>query len=300
MEFPSLQLRSKTTFLSLVLLVVIVAFIATRVNWTDAGQALSKADLTLVAVAAVIELVSLGLKTVRWKILLSDIKANVPLSALFKIQLAGTAISNATPARLGEPVKVLYLEKYGLKKRFTLLTVLWERIFDLAAIVLFAIAALTGDNNIIMLLSGLVILAVILTYNLAKIAKYFAKLPWLAFLSDIGLHKFKKRTLLASFAVTAASWILDLGAVWLAFSAVGINLPYLQVSSAYAASLLVGILSTIPGGLGSLEATSYILLQKAVPSTALLAAALITARIVTLGVVFAAGGVAIAMLRSEK
>ncbi|MFH1247045.1 MAG: lysylphosphatidylglycerol synthase transmembrane domain-containing protein [Candidatus Micrarchaeota archaeon] len=284
--------------LTLIALVAIVYFAVNYVDIPKTAEILSRADISLLVLALGLETIALVLKTLKWKILIAPkLSNNINFSELFKIQVAGIAISNITPARIGETTKCLYMEKYGLKKRFTLLTILWERLFDVIAILLFSAFIVSSYGSIVTVVLVLTILAAFVAYNLDKLAVFFSKLPRLGFLSELTFHKFSKTTLLKSFVVGLIAWTFDLLAVAVAFQATGVNLAYVQIMGAYAVSLIVGLISTIPGGFGSLEGSLYILLKGTYP-VATLVAAFITARLVTIGWVFVLG--ALAMMTMKK
>ncbi len=296
--FSIVKNQVKWPYLIFVCLVLGIIFVAQYVNFNQLIEILSKADLTLIAVALVLETVSLAVRTLKWKVLVDEVK-KVDFVELFKIQLAVTAISNLTPARIGETTKAVYMEKTGLKKRFTLLTILWERLFDLIAIVAFSLLIVSSYGSLIALFLLLLAVIVILTHNLQRIAKFVSKISQLAFLSDFGLHKFKKRILLKSLALSIVGWFFSLLAIAIAFQATGVVLPFEQVMGAFAISLIIGTISTIPGGFGSLEATLYLLLRGTYPLP-MLVAAFIVARIVSIGLAFALGGIAAFSLSKSK
>lgn len=291
--------KNKVGLILTALFLLALAAIASQV--VDLGQTLqvlSKANIYLILLALVFETISLLLKTFKWQVLLREIDGKLNFRELFRIQLAGTAISNLTPARIGETTKALYLEKKGLKKRFTLLTILWERLFDLIAIVAFSALIVSSYGSLAGLLLFIAASLVILTHNVNKIIAGLSKFKPFAFLSTITLHKFPKRVLLKSLVIALFAWLFDFLAAATAFYSVGVNLPLSQIIGALSISTVVGILSTIPGGLGSGEAALYLLLKGTYP-IATLAAAFIAARIVTIGWIFALGAISLMSLHGK-
>ncbi|MBI4406450.1 flippase-like domain-containing protein [Candidatus Micrarchaeota archaeon] len=280
---------------------VIFLLLVFALSYLDVGQVvqvLFKADLLLVLVAIVLEIFSLILKTFKWQVLLNEVK-KVKFLDVFKVQLAGIAISNLTPARIGETTKAFYMEKHGFKKRFTLLTILWERLFDLIALIAFSALIVSGYGSVITALLLLSVALILLTHKVNVVIKFVSRFSKFSFLSEFNLHKFRKRVLLQSLLLSLGSWFFSLLAVATAFRATGIVLPFETVMGAFAISLIVGTISTLPGGFGSLEATLYLLLHGtyALP---MLVAAFITARIVTIGLAFALGGLSLLFLHKPR
>ena len=276
-------------FLATIIIVAIVLFFASQyVDLNQALQVLAKANIALIVAALVLETVSMALKTLKWKTLLSEINPDIKFAELFKIQLLGIAASNITPARVGEATKVFYLEKHGVKKRLTLLTIVWEHLFDIIAIVLFSTLAATiyGSIAAIFLLATLAL--AVIAYNIDFVVKKLSGFKQLAFLSEFTLHKFRKSTLAKCTLIALLAWGTELLAIVLAFHAVGATLPPLQIIGTYAISIIIGLISTIPGGLGSLDATLFLLLKNSAPA-ATLTAAIIAARLVTIGWIYLLG-----------
>lgn len=292
----------KKTFGLIATLLVIAAVLYFAAQYVDLSQALQiilQANPLFLIAALVLETVSMALKTLKWKTLLSELNPNIPFAELFKIQALGIAVSNITPARVGEATKVLYMEKHGVKKRLTLLTIVWEHLLDIIAIVLFSTLAATvyGSIAAIFLLATLALAA--LAYNVDFIVKKLSGFKQLAFLSEFTLHKFSKKTLGKAMLITILAWGVELTAVSLAFHAVGATLPFTQVIGIYAISIIIGLVSTIPGGLGSLDAALFLLLKETVTNN-VLAAAIIAARLVTIGWIYAMGAVSALYLHRNK
>ncbi len=287
-------------FVATIIVIAIVLFFASQyIDLNQAMQVLTKANVALLAVALALETISIGLKTLKWKTLLSEINNSVSFTELFKIQSLGLAISNITPARVGEATKAFYLEKHGVKKRITLLTILWEHLFDVIAILAFTTFVASGYGTILFVFLVLAIFLVILAYNIDLVVKKLSRFKQLTFLSEFTLHKFKKKTLFKALAIALAAWLVELTAVSFAFNAVGINLAYTQVIGSYAVAIIIGLVSTVPGGLGSLDATLFLLLKESSPA-ATLAAAIIAARIVTIGWIYLLGSISALLLHREK
>ncbi len=284
-------MKKKLGFIISIVILAVVLFLASQ--YIDLGKAmdvLSRADILLLFAAIVLETVSMGLKTLKWKLFTDELNPAISFGELFQVQCFGIALSNLTPARLGEASKALYLEKHGIKKRLTLLTILWDHLLDIIAIVAFSTLIATSYGTITAAFLAATLVLIVIAYNSDSIVKRLAGFKQLTFLSEFTLHKFRKITLLKAMLVTFASWGVELLAVSLAFHAVGATLPFTTIIGAYAISMIIGLLSTIPGGLGSLDATLFLLLKDAATAP-VLAAAVIAARLVTIIWIYILGGI---------
>ncbi|MDP3742253.1 MAG: lysylphosphatidylglycerol synthase transmembrane domain-containing protein [Candidatus Micrarchaeota archaeon] len=273
----------------IVILAVVLYFASQYIDLTQTMDVLLKANLFLLGAALVLETVSMALKTLKWKTLVAEINPNINFTELFKIQSLGIAVSNITPARVGEATKVFYLEKYGVKKRITLLTILWEHLFDIIAILMFTTLVASTYGSILFGFLILALLLIVIAYKADFVVKKLSHIKQLGFLSEFTLHTFKKKPLATALVIALGAWLAELTAVSLAFKAVGIDLPYTEVIGSYAIAIIIGLVSTVPGGLGSLDATMFLLLKESAPA-ATLAAAVIAARIVTIGWIYILGG----------
>jgi hypothetical protein len=111
-----------------------------HVSWSEVGEALSSADYSLLAVAALVSSVSLFLRAVRWRLLLSA-RSEIKTSTVFWAACAGYFGNSFLPARAGEVLRTLIVSKEsGLSKAFVLTTALSERLLD--AVFLAAVSAL--------------------------------------------------------------------------------------------------------------------------------------------------------------
>ncbi|MBI5176887.1 flippase-like domain-containing protein [Candidatus Micrarchaeota archaeon] len=259
--------------------ILLIAFLLSTVDIPQLARTLSGASLPLVVAALLSALTALAFKTLRWKALLSE-KREIKFGELFPIQVAGIATSNFSPGKMLEPVKVVPLKQRGINYSFGLLTVFWERAFDLLVLFALAIGALPLlDGNVRLALSAIfliIVLAVLAMFrHFSKILSLLKRLPFLKFLSGVEAHNFKKRALLSSFGLTAVAWIFDALVMQLSFMSVGISISFTTLASAYFASILIGVVSFLPGGIGGTEAAMLFLLKGAAPKEALLGAIVI-------------------------
>lgn len=290
-----LRLKSrKTKALLVVVSILLLAILFSQVNLAELAHTLAGAKIEWLGLAVVATLISCGVRVLRWKILLDE-KVKVPFWELFPIQMAGIAISNFTPGKAAEPLKVVFLRRLKVRYSFGLLSVAWERLFDLillATLALGVVLGLGGETTQLGLgaLVALVIAVFVLHYRLEALTAWLSEFRLLAFLREFETHRFSKDTLWAVAVGTLAVWTLDYVSVWAAFSSVGLSMDYLLVAYAYSASVLLGVVSFLPAGLGSTEAgLLFFLAPTGYYPTAQLLAGIVLARATTLGLSSALG-----------
>jgi len=127
--------------LSLVIVVALVVF-ARKVNWHTTWQSITEANRTILLVAAVVNLLSLALKAVRWWIFLRPVGATSLWMAI-KATFAGAGLNNILVANGGEAARVVFVARAAhVKSAKILATLALERMFELIGyIVMLALSA---------------------------------------------------------------------------------------------------------------------------------------------------------------
>ena len=125
-----------------ILLSAVLLYLAVHgVNWREFIATIKHAKLGLLAVAFGMSHVSMVLRSLRWRVLLSAEKKVAPLT-VFWATMAGYLGNNFLPARAGEVIRSAALgHKAGMSKSWVFATALTERLLDVVALVLFSLAA---------------------------------------------------------------------------------------------------------------------------------------------------------------
>lgn len=261
--------------LSLVILAVLVLY-------SDPGRLLSVisgGDASMVAAAFLISNVAILVRCAKWKVLLHSAK----FRDIVPVQLLGVTISNFSPGKAAEPAKAVLLKmKSGRSVSEGLVSVLWERILDILVLVVLAFSALQmlavsgrflvlGATSIAFFLLLLVVLFVLIKRKgLARfLLGIFKKMPFTSrlidriddsFIENFYNQNIGKEKLAASFFLTLVAWVLDGLVFYFAFRAVGIEVSPVVLPGLIALATIVGIVSFLPGGIGSMEVTMLFLL----------------------------------------
>ena len=127
---------------TLVVMVALLSWFATTVDWRAAMRVLRAADLRLIAVALVVNLLSLALKGVRWWVFLRPLGVR-SLPLVLRATFAGASLNNLVVAQGGEGARVLAVSRAaGVSSAGVLAALSVERALDLVTyLVLLASAA---------------------------------------------------------------------------------------------------------------------------------------------------------------
>lgn len=232
-------------------------------------------------------LFSIFLKSLRWQIFLKSIKMKVPFSHAFYSFNSAMFLGNLVPFKALEPLRGYFLKvKFGYSFSKTIPLVLTERALDVFVYILFSLITLQTLINFLpsyitffafvgMLVFFLISFSVLLILNSKKLTlkffKLISRLPIIKRFSkkieemaknfSIGFSQLKKsKFLFQIFFLTFLIWIVEGIIFLLSTKAVGIDLPF-SFFALPLLSILLGVLTLIPGGLGSIEAIMVLLLS---------------------------------------
>ena len=129
--------------LVLAVIALLIAF-ARTVNWHDAWTSIRNADRRWIALAAIVNLLSIAVKGVRWWIFLRRIGVR-GLWLATRATLAGAGLNNVLVANGGEAARVVFVSRAsGVPAGAVFATLALERMFDIVGyVVLLAVATLT-------------------------------------------------------------------------------------------------------------------------------------------------------------
>src|SRR3989338_671207 len=99
------MMKKSSLALALVSL-ILVAYLLSSVDINQLGRTIASANPWLVLAGLACEAIALALKSERWRVLLNE-KMLIPAKELFPIQVAGIAVSNFSPGKMLEAVKVV-------------------------------------------------------------------------------------------------------------------------------------------------------------------------------------------------
>lgn len=272
-----------TLLVGIILILLILYFSGTE----EVISTILNSNIFFIGIAASLFTLSIFLKSLRWKIFLKSLGFKVPYSQAFFSFNSAIFLSNLVPFKALELMRGYFLKlKLGHSFSSTMPLVLTERALDAFVYIFFSLITLQALMKFLpynitlfaffgMLAFFLISLSVLLVMNSKKLTlklfRLMAKLPVIKRFSkklegmaknfSLGFNQLKKsKFLFHIFFLTFLIWVIE-GMIFL-FSAraVGIELP-ISFFALPLLSILLGILTLVPGGLGTIEAIIVLLLS---------------------------------------
>ncbi len=241
----------------------------------------------------------------KWQYYLHLIDVHLSHADSFSIFLAGFTLTT-TPAKIGEAVKGYFIKSIdGTPVAKTSPVVISERVTDLLAMVIlalvgYAVGINTGNQLLTVLLLGGAVLggAIILgtgTFYKRILKRLTSIGPLKRFQDSLNLVEdtmtktLSPRPMLAGTAISILGWFMECLELWLLLTVLAPATPMspllllLSATFIHSTASVIGAVSFLPGGVGTYEATSVLLIMLLlVVPKALASAATILIRVVTL------------------
>lgn len=203
----------------------------------------------------------------RWHLLLKNSNIIIPKKDNFKIYMTGFAMS-ATPGKVGELIKSQILHsKFNIPKKNTIPIIISEQFFNIIGILVISILGLLYfDFSIyaVILTSGLLLII----YFLLSSEKTFQKFmnfisrkkllkKYVPSLSDSYFTLKKSVTGKSSIVCSLLSilfWLIESVIAYLVLLSFDIqSLEFFQIAATYTTSIIIGVISFLPMGIGVVE-----------------------------------------------
>jgi glycosyltransferase 2 family protein len=299
--------------------VVVAAFVlwcalALRRDLTQLSLAPVLRAWDLLLLAALLSLANYALRILRWRSYLARLGHELTLGFSAVSYVAGFAFT-VSPGKVGELARARYYRPRGIPVAEVAAAVFVERLVDLLAVVVLAALIVAGAPRYQAAVWG--------TFcGIAAVLCLLAALPWTRLAAAAGSQAWippvLRRPVAAAAGALAAArrllrvrmLVLGFGLGLLAWSLEGVGLavlasmfaPHLSLTAVvgiYAVAVLAGVLSFLPGGLGSTEAVMTALLAaRGMPLPQAILLTLIC-RVVTLWFAVALGWLAVWTLRDR-
>jgi glycosyltransferase 2 family protein len=120
----------------------VLVLILLKIDLPDAWQTLRTVDPLPLILSFVLQALALAIATFRWQLITRRLDIHLPFSRSFTYQLIGTSAALVTPGQLGEFIKVVYHVRDGFPVSESLLSVLFDRIYDVLMLLLLGFVAL--------------------------------------------------------------------------------------------------------------------------------------------------------------
>lgn len=274
-----------TWIFSILLAALLLYFFFYKVNFAGVLKDTRGVSVKMIVLAVIFELVSILLRTYRWRVMLKSVRPKIPMMPILKATVVSFAITGVVPGRLGEVGKPFLLSRWEKLPFGPLLaSVMLERSMDMVAILILWLffvfesgGAFTGNAaeymTILTRLSYL-LLALSVLFGLFlwwliprrrvfdRIAKRSERLSRyrplqkvvrkiLGFAAGLGTFK-KKRTILYVLFLSLVVWSCIVGSAWSVVVGMHLDIP---ADSAILILVFVSFGAAIPtpGGVGGVH-----------------------------------------------
>ena len=203
----------------------------------------------------------------RWHLLLKNSGVIIPKKENFKIYMSGFAMS-ATPGKIGELIKTQMLHsKYGIPRKNTASIIISEQFYNILGILVVSILGLFYfDFSIyVVIITGGILCCAFLLLSSEKLFKKFtdiiSKIKFLQKFvpslcdSYLVLQKSTRgKIFVISSVLSIIFWLLEsLIVFFILFSFDVRNFEFLQLATTYTTSIVIGVASFLPMGIGVVE-----------------------------------------------
>lgn len=221
-----------------------------------------------------LSLLNYTLRFMRWQWYLTTIQPkNLSLIYSLRYYIAGFAFTT-TPGKAGEMVRSLFLKQHTVSYPHSISMFFVERLLDLLAMLILSALILWQFTTyqywiIVPIIISIILLILIqqdrlfewlrtIFMNSSHWSKFFNQLFELIHHARLLL---KQRFLYGGFILGLLSWGAEAYGFYYILYMLGISINPLVAMGIYALSVVIGVLSFLPGGLGSTEASMLILLS---------------------------------------
>jgi len=236
------------------------------------------------------------LRFIRWDIYLRRLGHRVPRAPNMAVYLAGFGFT-ATPGKVGEAVRAVYLKPFGVTYTHGLTAFFVERLVDMLSVVVVAsLAAYVFAST--RWLVGLTLVAIFTCLPLVHSERLLAWLERVRQgLSPGRLHAtgakilnmlrsssvlLRSGPLYIGLLIGVLAWFAEGYGLYIVLARLGADTPVLLAAGIYGVSVLAGAVSFVPGGLGGTELVMGSLLVLAGVDAPIAVSAVIICRLATL------------------
>lgn len=310
----------RKTILLLIVSVLILLVMLWFVGIDQVIGALKMANLAIIALAIVTQIITYFLYTLRWQILNKLADMDVSIKKLLPMVLVGLAVNNITPSGRGggEPVRAYLLSKSNEEYHFedSFATVVADRALDtfpfvlLAAITIASMALFFHFDwwlIVVMVLAviGIVVVLAVIIYMcinpsfgkrvdgwiIGLVRRFYKKNSEklenqiheaiLGFQDTMKILISNKKGLAYTLSLSFVIWIFEIIRVYFVFLAFGANVNLIVIGEVFIVACLVGMIPLLPGGLGAIDGLMIVFYSAAGISPSISAAATVIERLIS-------------------
>jgi len=258
----------KKSFIIIILVSLFYVLIAFFSDFDKLIESFQNVQLIYLPLILLLVVASIFLKSVRQRFLLRTVSVNISVKDSFIIFNAGQSLL-VTPGSIGNIIKSQFFkDRFGIPYSKTAPLILVERYYDMLGIIsIISLFLIFRFDDV--LVFPIIILAVVIFFVsfairnktiLKKITNFFKRIPKLDKFADSVLESHNtissftsKKSLSLMWPYSIVCWIFDAMAVYFCFLSFDLAFDFLDTTLISLTSLILGILSFIPGGVGVTE-----------------------------------------------
>lgn len=261
-----------STFLKIIISLVIIAFLINKIGWHSLISTLASANILILSLIIPLKLFSFLFTTFNIKIFLDGIKKKVHFGKLFVYTNLAWAIGLFFPGRIGEFSLVYFLKEENITFGESGAVALLDKISTFIVLTIFSILAILKYFNstlalrfaiiafsILVLILFLLSNAKIRTFFKTKILKSYSHLFSGFNTSFKELLVQNKKLFFFNLIITTIKWSCSFLIIQTIFLALGISVNFIDVCYITAFSLLISLIPLSIGGLGVREGVAVYL-----------------------------------------
>lgn len=218
-------------------------------------------------------LINMLLKVVRWHYLSIQYGQPISWTDSSLVTISSFFYANITPAKIGDLFKAYYMKKkFDLNLQSGISMIFYERFFEIVILFIFSLLILFQrfDNTSLILiqLTALIIIFLALFYYKSEFFLKYSQILLLRikkgqqFNITFSLQKMTILPVVITFILSLVSLIFEFGRLWLVILAFGFNASPLDTAIFFSISIIFGLISQIPLGIGVMEGSLSVLLEK--------------------------------------
>ena len=261
---------TKKTIFSFIIAFIIFYFFFSKTDISKIVKTIANANIIYILIALLAFYIMLILKSLRWKIYLSNIGFKDKLLSITEIYFIAQFINTLLPARVGDFYRAYLMKKnFGVAKSRVLGTIFMERLLDITFMAILLSISVVGVygkyvsqvmRQVGLILFLLVAILLLIFFIVKKQRRLFLrllpkKLRYIAknfeFAASTSLNL---KTLPWIFLITAIIWSLECAILYLVSMSIGLKLQIFLVLFVVLLANALMIIPITPSGLGFVEA----------------------------------------------
>ncbi len=245
---------------------LILGYVLYRSGIIENYQVLFTVSIPLLVLAFLLSLSTIGFRILRWRVLSSKYDTPVTWKDASIVSIASLFYANITPGKVGDLYKAYYMQKrYAMSFFDGISMIFYERFFELMLLFLAACAIvfveLRGITVIVLEVTAVILILLFLFYYkadyfLALMEKNSHRIPFLKKIpDDFRIRKLAFRDIVPVVLITILSLGSEFVRLWVVALAFGYTLNPILLTIFFCLSIIAGLASQIPLGVGVMEAS---------------------------------------------